>query len=94
MARPLTTRLRGLVGDTLGPLMATSPWLFGFAPTVCAPHVMLGLLELCLVAMSQAGPPDDPGRSTRPDRPMPGPRRYGVMPRRDMSVPHGVADAI
>jgi hypothetical protein len=39
-----------------GALLAASPWLFGFAEQVSAPHLSLGLFELVVTASSQATP--------------------------------------
>jgi hypothetical protein len=39
-----------------GALLAASPWLFGFAEEVSAPHLGLGLFELVVTASSQATP--------------------------------------
>ena len=37
-----------------GALLAASPWLFGFAEDVSAPHLGLGLFELAVTACSQS----------------------------------------
>jgi hypothetical protein len=37
-----------------GALLAASPWLFGFAEEVSAPHLGLGLFEIVVTASSQA----------------------------------------
>lgn len=43
-----------LVIDALGGvLLAASPWLFGFADLVWVPHVVVGLFELAVVAMTR-----------------------------------------
>ena len=39
-----------------GALIAASPWLFGFAEEVSAPHLGLGLFEIVVTASSQATP--------------------------------------
>ena len=39
-----------------GALLAASPWLFGFAEEVSAPHLGLGLFELAVTACSQSTP--------------------------------------
>lgn len=46
-----------------GALLAASPWLFGFAEEVSAPHLGLGLFEIVVTASSQAAPAGaaDPG---------------------------------
>jgi SPW repeat-containing protein len=37
-----------------GLLLAISPWLFGFADYVWAPHVIVGVMELIVVALSKS----------------------------------------
>jgi hypothetical protein len=46
-----------------GALLAASPWLFGFAEEISAPHLGLGLFEIVVTASSQATPARtvDPG---------------------------------
>jgi hypothetical protein len=39
-----------------GALLAASPWLFGFAEEVSAPHLGLGLFEIVVTASSQSAP--------------------------------------
>jgi len=39
-----------------GALLAASPWLFGFAEEVSAPHLGLGLFEIGVMASSQTTP--------------------------------------
>ena len=39
-----------------GALLAASPWLFGFAEEVSAPHLGLGLFEIVVTASSQTMP--------------------------------------
>lgn len=39
-----------------GLFLAASPWLFGFADHVWAPHVIVGLLEVGAAAMTQRTP--------------------------------------
>ena len=39
-----------------GALLAASPWLFGFAEEVSAPHLGLGLFEMAVTACSQPTP--------------------------------------
>ncbi|HVK14493.1 MAG TPA: hypothetical protein VM597_37490 [Gemmataceae bacterium] len=39
-----------------GVVLLASPWLFGFADRTWAPHVGFGVLELAVVALSQARP--------------------------------------
>jgi hypothetical protein len=53
-----------------GALLAASPWLFGFAEEVSAPHLGLGLFEILVTASSQTTParaiapsPDSPSRA-------------------------------
>ena len=47
-----------------GALLAASPWLFGFAHEVHMPHLLLGLFEIAVTAMSRSAP--DAARETRP----------------------------
>jgi hypothetical protein len=46
-----------------GALLAASPWLFGFAEEMSAPHLGLGLFEIAVTASSQSKPYSaaDPG---------------------------------
>ena len=46
-----------------GALLAASPWLFGFAEEISAPHLGLGLFEIVVTASSQA----TPRRAATPD---------------------------
>jgi hypothetical protein len=39
-----------------GLLLALSPWLFGFADQIWVPHVILGLIELGVVAITRSAP--------------------------------------
>ena len=39
-----------------GALLAASPWLFGFAEEISAPHLGLGLFEIVVTASSQTTP--------------------------------------
>lgn len=39
-----------------GAFLAVSPWLFGFADTVWVPHVIFGLLEIGVAAMTHIVP--------------------------------------
>ena len=48
-----------------GALLAASPWLFGFAEEVSAPHLGLGLFEIVVTASSQATPVRAVDPSTR-----------------------------
>lgn len=41
-----------------GIFLAISPWLFGFADDIWAPHVVVGLLELGVTALSRRIPDD------------------------------------
>jgi hypothetical protein len=54
--------------DVLGGLtLLLSPWLFGFADHIRAPHVLLGLLELGLVMITRKGADAPrPGRVAHP----------------------------
>jgi hypothetical protein len=48
-----------LVLDTLSALLlATSPWLFGFAKNIWQPFLILGIIELLIVWMSKTKPSD------------------------------------
>jgi hypothetical protein len=50
--------------DTMnGVLLATSPWLFGFADEVWAPHLALGLFEIGAASFSQTRPSYDAGNA-------------------------------
>jgi hypothetical protein len=46
-----------------GALLAASPWLFGFAEEISAPHLGLGLFEIVVTASSRAAP----ARAADPD---------------------------
>ena len=48
-----------------GALLAVSPWLLAFSETTWKPHVLLGLMELAVVALSRRRPAYD-ARATRP----------------------------
>jgi len=47
-----------------GALLAASPWLFGFAEEVSAPHLGLGLFEIIVTASSQTTPAPSIGPRT------------------------------
>ena len=51
---PMPTHLRLDLGG--GVLLALSPWLFGFADGVWAPHLILGLLEVGAALVTQKYP--------------------------------------
>lgn len=53
---PMPTHL--MLDAGTGVLLAASPWLFGFADRVYLPHLIVGLMELAVVALSE-------NRSTR-----------------------------
>ena len=53
---PMPTHL--MLDAGTGILLAASPWLFGFADRVYLPHLIVGLMELAVVALSE-------NRSTR-----------------------------
>lgn len=48
-----------------GAILAASPWIFGFADDVWAPHLILGLLEIGASLTTQTGPARD---TDLPDR--------------------------
>ena len=49
--------------DVLGGLLlAASPWLFGFADRVWAPHLVFGLLEAGLALVTRTAPAGQPTR--------------------------------
>lgn len=43
-----------------GLLLAVSPWLFGFAETVWAPHLIVGIFEVGVAAMTKVVPENKP----------------------------------
>lgn len=46
-----------LMIDTLaGLFVAASPWLFGFVTNVYAPHLIIGLIAVFIVAVTKRGP--------------------------------------
>jgi hypothetical protein len=46
-----------------GVVLAISPWLFGFAAIVWAPHLIVGLLEIGIALLTQPQPAYEMGRS-------------------------------
>jgi len=51
---PLLSMRTHLIIDALGgALLALSPWLFGFADRVWAPHLFVGLFELAAAALTR-----------------------------------------
>jgi hypothetical protein len=42
-------------------LLAASPWIFGFANYVYLPHLLFGILEMVVIAMSDSTPYRSPG---------------------------------
>jgi len=44
----------------VGILLAASPWLFGFAGTVYAPHLILGVMEIGVALITRATPDTAP----------------------------------
>ena len=44
----------------VGILLAASPWLFGFAGTVYAPHLILGIMEIGVALITRATPDTAP----------------------------------
>src|SRR4051812_44117859 len=51
---PMSTHLA--IDFASGPLLAASPWLFGFADRVWGPHLVLGLIEIAAALTTQAVP--------------------------------------
>ena len=52
LVRLISMRIH-LVLDLLGAvLLAFSPWIFGFSDLIWAPHLIMGVLEMIVVAMS------------------------------------------
>jgi hypothetical protein len=52
-----------LGADVLGGLLlAASPWLFGFADRVWAPHLVFGVLEAGLALVTRTAPEGQPAR--------------------------------
>ena len=51
-----------------GLLLAASPWIFGFAELVWAPHLVLGLLEVGAALMTKTAPQSThkPSRAPKP----------------------------
>jgi hypothetical protein len=46
-----------LIVDFLsGAFLAASPWLFGFSDRVYLPHVLVGIVEICVVLLTQKAP--------------------------------------
>lgn len=45
-----------IIDMVAGGLLLISPWLFGFAAFVFWPHVILGLVEICLAVMTRTTP--------------------------------------
>lgn len=56
---PMTAHL--WVDGLAGALLATSPWLFGFADRVWLPHLMLGLTEVVASLVTKVQPADRAG---------------------------------
>ncbi len=51
---PLRAHLR--IDMASGLLLAASPWLFGFSETVFLPHLIVGLMEIAVPAMTAKEP--------------------------------------
>lgn len=60
---PMRTHLGLDLGS--GVLLATSPWLFGFAGLVYLPHLILGLIEIGAALTTQLTPGDRRAVETR-----------------------------
>ncbi len=50
--RVLSMRVHLLLDLANGFFLAFSPWIFGFSETVWAPHVVFGVMEMIVVALS------------------------------------------
>ena len=48
-----------------GVLLAASPWLFGFADYVYLPHLLVGLMEIAIAAMTERQPASGGARGGR-----------------------------
>ena len=53
-AIPMKTHL--ILDTVSGIVLAASPWLFGFADTVYLPHLILGLMEIGVAAITRSTP--------------------------------------
>ena len=56
VSRQLSMRTHLMLDLMSGILLAASPWLFGFADTVWAPHLALGLFEIGASLMTKREP--------------------------------------
>jgi len=56
MVRVIPLPMHLMLDGAGGALLAVSPWLFGFADQVWAPHLIVGLLDVGAAAMTQTQP--------------------------------------
>jgi hypothetical protein len=56
VVRVLSMRTHLLLDVLGGALLAASPWLFGFADEVCAPHVAFGLFSIVAGLITETAP--------------------------------------
>jgi SPW repeat len=62
-AIPMPTHLA--IDATGGLFLLVSPWLFGFAEVIAWPHVLVGLSEIAVVALSARRPPTEAAAQSR-----------------------------
>lgn len=56
IAKLIPLRVHLGVDAASGALLAVSPWLFGFAGIIWWPHLLVGLLEIVVVALTRRDP--------------------------------------
>ncbi len=56
----IPTSMHLMADIAVGILLAVSPWLFGFANTVYAPHLILGIMEIGVALVTRATPDTAP----------------------------------
>jgi len=61
VSRQIAMRTHLMLDLAGGALLAVSPWLFGFADYVWAPHLIFGLLEMGAALMTERTPATDRG---------------------------------
>ena len=54
--RFIPTRIHGVLDYAVGVLLVAAPWLFGFAPWVWAPHLVIGLFEIGAALLTRTAP--------------------------------------